>query len=184
MLYSVEIVRAVARFLAEFPGLPLVVDPVMIATSGTRLLQVKAAKILAETLFPLAALVTPNRAEAEWFTGRKIETPEELRAAARAMHGAFGCAILAKGGHLPKTSESIDILFDGQEEWMFSAPRARRRGLHGTGCAYSAAVAAGLAQGKALPEAVRLAKQFITRSIFGEGWDKNSKLKPGRRPAR
>jgi len=166
MLYSSLIIREVVRFLRDVPPLPLVVDPVMISTSGRRLLQTGALKVLERELLPLAALVTPNRAEAEVLTGRKIETPEDARAAARRLHGMFGCAALVKGGHLPGTREAVDILFDGRDEWMFSAPRARNVRLHGTGCVYSAAIAAALAQGRSLLASVAFGKQFVTDTIF------------------
>ena len=166
MLYSAEIVREVARFMRRSPKIPLVVDPVMISTSGRRLLQIEAVEVLKRELLPVAALVTPNRVEAEVLTGIKIETPEDMRAAARLIYGAFGSAALVKGGHVEGTNEAIDILFDGTSEWMFSAPRARNVRLHGTGCTYSAAITAGLARGQSLSEAVSWGKQFVTEAIF------------------
>jgi hydroxymethylpyrimidine/phosphomethylpyrimidine kinase len=166
MLYSAEIVREVARFMRRRPGIPLVVDPVMISTSGRRLLQIDAVEVLKRELLPMAALVTPNRAEAEVLTGKKIETPEDMRAAARVIYRTFGCAALVKGGHVEGTREAIDILFDGRSEWTFSAPRARNVRLHGTGCTYSAAITAGLARGQSLAAAVAWGKQFVTDAIY------------------
>jgi hydroxymethylpyrimidine/phosphomethylpyrimidine kinase len=168
LLYSAAIIREIARFLRRHPRQPLVVDPVMIATSGRRLLQAEAIATLRRELLPLATLVTPNRPEAEVLTGRKIKTPEDLRAAARDLRRAFGCAILVKGGHLPGTKEAIDVLFDGTNEWLFSAPRAQKIRLHGTGCTYSAAITASLAKERPLASAVREGKQFVTEMIYRE----------------
>jgi hydroxymethylpyrimidine/phosphomethylpyrimidine kinase len=167
MLYSAAIISEIAGFMRGMPRFPLVVDPVMISTSGRRLLQSDALGTLRRKLLPLTTLVTPNRSEAEVLSGRKINTPEDLRAAARSIQAAFGCAALVKGGHLPGTHQAIDILFDGKSEWMFFAPRAHNVRLHGTGCVYSAAITAALAKGQALPAAVRWGKQFVTGHIFG-----------------
>jgi hydroxymethylpyrimidine/phosphomethylpyrimidine kinase len=166
MLFSAAIVREVAAFFRQARSVPLVVDPVIISTSGRRLLQPSGVAALQRQLLPLATLVTPNVSEAEILSGTKIATLEELRVAARTIHRAFGCAALVKGGHLIGTSEAVDFLCSGQGEWMFSAPRARVTGLHGTGCAYSAAIAAWLARGRSLEQAVKLAKDHITRMIF------------------
>jgi hydroxymethylpyrimidine/phosphomethylpyrimidine kinase len=167
MLYSAAIVDEVAQFWKKHPRVPLVVDPVMIATSGRRLLQSDAVEVLRRELLPLAALVTPNRDEAEVLSGWPVRSPEQMREAARRIAGEYGCATLVKGGHVGSGGVSLDILFDKGGEWLLSAPRARGVRLHGTGCAYSAAIVAGLALGKPLLEAVEDAKQFITDSIHG-----------------
>ena len=164
MLFSTEIIREVVRAFREKPC-SLVVDPVMLATSGARLLQTDALETLTRDLFPLATLITPNLPEAEALLGICIREPEDLRRAARALHERFGCAALIKGGHLPRTRESIDVLFDGRTEWLFRSTRVRGVKTHGTGCTYSAAVAAHLARGRELVAAVRLAKEFITAAI-------------------
>jgi len=165
MLFSAAIVREVATFFQQARSVPLVVDPVMISTSGRRLLQTPGVAMLQRALLPLAMLVTPNIAEAEILTGRKIATLEEMRAAARVIRQRFGCAALVKGGHLPGAREAVDFLCSGEGEWMFSAPRAKVKGLHGAGCTYSAAIAARLAHGRPLAEAVKLAKDYFTRTI-------------------
>jgi hydroxymethylpyrimidine/phosphomethylpyrimidine kinase len=113
----------------------------------------------------VAALVTPNVSEAEILTGKKITTLEELRAAARIIRQKFGCAALVKGGHLRGTNEAVDFLCTGAGEWMVSAPRVKVKGLHGTGCVYSAAIAAWLARGRSLEHSVKLAKDHITLVI-------------------
>ena len=164
MLLSADNVKRVAQFLKTAP-VPLVVDPVMVATSGTRLLERNAQKILCDKLLPHATLVTPNLDEAQILSGLTIQEPEEMRAAARAIHSRFGCAVLVKGGHLPGTREALDIFFDGHTELMLSAPFVRGLTTHGTGCTYSAAICAALALGHDLPTAVGLGKEFITAAI-------------------
>ena len=137
----------------------------MIATSGRRLLSRDALGILRRNLLPLAALVTPNLFEAEVFTGKRIRTPEELRLAARVIFQSCGCAALVKGGHLADRKEAVDFLCAAEGEWMLSAPRIKGVALHGTGCAYSAAVTAWLARGKSLRKSVGLAKGHIAGLI-------------------
>ncbi len=165
MLLSAEIIRAVARFLKSLPNIPLVVDPVMIATSGARLLQPPALDALTRELLPLATLVTPNLAEAAVLTGRPLRSVEDMRAAAKEIAHQFGCAALVKGGHLRGGKEAVDVLCAGGDEWLLTAPFVKGRGLHGTGCTYSAAIAAFLARGFALPTAVARAKEHITGAI-------------------
>ena len=167
MLYSVEIVRTVAEFFRQWRNVPLVVDPVMIATSGRRLLKPAAVKILREQLLPLAALVTPNLAEAAALTGRPLRTVEDMRRAAREIQRRFGCAALVKGGHLPGAKEAADIFFDGDTELLLTTPFVRGVRTHGTGCTGSAAITAYLALGLGLPTAVAEAKQYVARAIAG-----------------
>jgi hydroxymethylpyrimidine/phosphomethylpyrimidine kinase len=165
MLLTAGIIQAVAESLASCRA-PLVIDPVMVSTSGTILLERKALEALEMVLIPRARLVTPNLAEAEVFLQQRIESPEELKAAARALQARWGCAVLAKGGHLRGAREAVDYLFDGGREHVFIAPFAKGRKTHGTGCAYSAAITAYLALGCDLPEAVRRGKEFVTRIIL------------------
>ena len=165
MLYSAKIVRAVAKFFHCFQSVPLVVDPVMVSTSGVRLLESDAVKAMCEKLLPLAALVSPNLAETAVLTGRLPRTVEDMRTAAREIHFRFGCAALVKGGHLSGAKEAVDIFFDGRNELLLTGPFVRGIRTHGTGCTYSAAIAAYLARGFALPAAVGEAKQFISGAI-------------------
>jgi len=165
LLHSATIVREVARFFGQHRGVPLVVDPVMVATSGRRLLAADAARALQHDLLPLAALVTPNLSEAEYLTGRKIRTPEELRAAARTLYQNCGCAALVKGGHLAGAGSAVDFLCGAEGEWMLWTPRVKRVSLHGTGCAYSAAITAWLARGFSLLESVEKGKTYIAQVI-------------------
>jgi hydroxymethylpyrimidine/phosphomethylpyrimidine kinase len=165
MLYSAEIIRAVTEFFESNRRVPLVVDPVMISTSGSPLLKPSAIKLLKNRLLPLATIVTPNLDEANLLTGRELKSIEDLRWAARKIHHEFGCAALVKGGHLRNSREAADILFDGKDEWLLSAPFIKGVNTHGTGCTYSAAITAFLARGCALPHAVAQAKEFISQSI-------------------
>ena len=164
MLYSAEIIRAVAKFFRS-RKIPLVVDPVMVATSGRPLLKPDAIKILCRELLPLATLVTPNLPEAALLISRPLSSIEDLRHAARELHRRFGCAALVKGGHLRGAREAADIFFDGKIELLLTAPFVRGIRTHGTGCTYSAAIAAHLAGGLDLPTAVARAKEYITVAI-------------------
>jgi hydroxymethylpyrimidine/phosphomethylpyrimidine kinase len=169
MLYSTEIIRVVAEFFKKHRRLPLVVDPVMISTSGSRLLKPSAIKLLKSALLPLATLATPNLDEAAILAGRELKSPEDLRWAAKKIHEQFGCAALVKGGHLPNLKEAVDIFFDGENELLLSAPFVKGMHTHGTGCTYSAAIAGFLARGHALPDAVTHAKEFISQAIAQSG---------------
>jgi hydroxymethylpyrimidine/phosphomethylpyrimidine kinase len=165
MLYSAPIIRVVAAFFRRRHGLPLVVDPVMVSTSGAQLLKPAAVKALCAELLPLATLVTPNLDEAEILVGAKLTSVPDLRAAARELHKRFGCAALVKGGHLRGLKEAVDIFYDGRQELLLSAPFIRGVSTHGTGCTYSAAIAGHLARGCSLPRAVQQAKEYITQAI-------------------
>jgi hydroxymethylpyrimidine/phosphomethylpyrimidine kinase len=159
MLFSAELVQVVA----QLDG--LIVDPVMIATSGAKLIDDSALVALRKHLLPRARLVTPNLQEAEVLTGVAIRSEDGLRDAARRIHDSFGCAALAKGGHLKGSREAIDFFYDGRNELMLTAPFIGGVSLHGTGCTYSAAITAYLAKGESLPSAVGRAKEFITQAI-------------------
>jgi len=165
MLYSARIIRAVAAFFRRRAWLPLVVDPVMVSTSGAQLLKPRAMRVLREELLPLATLVTPNLDEAEILVGEKLRSVSDLRAAARALQKRFGCAALVKGGHLRGLKDAVDIFYDGREELLLSAPFIRGVSTHGTGCTYSAAIAAHLARGCTLARAVQAGKEYITQAI-------------------
>jgi hydroxymethylpyrimidine/phosphomethylpyrimidine kinase len=161
-LGSAAIVEAIARLAPSF-GFPLVVDPVMISKHGRSLLPPDAVEALTARLLPAAVLITPNLAEAEALTGLSIRTPADMRLAARRLHERGARAVLVKGAHLK--GDALDVLFDGSELCEFTAPRIATRHTHGTGCTYSAAIAAGLARGLPLPEAVADAKRFISEAI-------------------
>jgi len=165
MLFSADIVRAVAQCLKGVKRLSLIVDPVMVATSGARLLEPSAVEALKLHLLPLATLVTPNLDEAAALVGRRINSLEQMRSAAREIRARHGCATLVKGGHLRGLAVAADLFYDGNEELLLSAPWVKGARTHGTGCVYSAAIAAGLALGCELPGAVQFAKRYITAAI-------------------
>ena len=197
MLFSAENISVVANFFrnrqSAIGNRQLVVDPVMLSTSGARLLQPAAEKLLREKLLPLATLLTPNLDEAEILASRKIRSPEQMREAARKIHAEFGGAVLLKGGHLKNCREAVDVFFDGETELLLSAPFVRGVSTHGTGCTYSAAICAALALGHTLPVAVESGKNFITTAIansyrigkhFALGQLKNSGCAAGKTVAR
>ena len=165
MLYSPEIIRVVVEFFKRGKRPPLVIDPVMISTSGARLLKSSAVTLLKEELLTLATLVTPNLDEAEMLLGRKLKSVEALRSAAKELHETFGCAALVKGGHLRGGKEAVDIFYDGHNELLLTAPFIKGVRTHGTGCTYAAAITAYLALGHSLHVAVELAKEHITQAI-------------------
>ncbi|MEZ4417418.1 MAG: bifunctional hydroxymethylpyrimidine kinase/phosphomethylpyrimidine kinase [Gemmatimonadota bacterium] len=166
MLGSAELVDAVADAVERWSWRPLVVDPVMVATSGDRLLAEGAEQRIRERLLPLATLVTPNRDEAMLLTGQAIDSPEDAERAARTLVAMGAAAALVKGGHGPAPSETlVDVLFDGQRIHRFAHRRIPTRHTHGTGCTLSAAVTAGLAWGRALPEATEAAVAFVAQAI-------------------
>jgi hydroxymethylpyrimidine/phosphomethylpyrimidine kinase len=162
MLYSAEIIRKLIPWL-EGCKAPIVIDPVMIATSGATLLKRSAILALVK-LLPMAALLTPNIPEAEFLLKSEINSPEHMRNASKALHRRYGCAVLLKGGHL-KSRSAIDIFYDGGTELLLEAPYVKGVSTHGTGCAYSAAITAWLARGEPLIAAVKQGKEFITQAI-------------------
>jgi len=165
MLYDAAIIEAVAAVFRRHKLRKLVVDPVMVASSGARLLKPKAVTALTRRLLPLALVATPNRAEAEVLCGRPIRSLAEQRAVARELAGRFGSAVIVKGGHLDGETPAVDVLFDGREWHEFAAKLVRGIKTHGTGCTFSAALAGHLALGCSLVEATALAKKFVTKAI-------------------
>jgi hydroxymethylpyrimidine/phosphomethylpyrimidine kinase len=167
LLVSSEIVAEVAERLrahAREKPIPLVIDPVMVATSGDALLRDEAIETYERELIPLATLVTPNLGEAGRLLGEPVRDLADMRKAGEALAKKYGVSVLLKGGHL-KGDEAIDLLFVEGNVIEFSAPFSRGVATHGTGCTYSAAIAAGLASGLALEEAVRRAKNFVSATI-------------------
>ncbi len=165
MLSSGDIVNAVSEQLARRRAANLVVDPVMISKSGFALLKPDAVESVKNRLLPLAALVTPNIHEARLLADMEIETVDQAKEAARKILDHGPRAVLVKGGHLTDRPQAVDILFDGDEETLFAGERIDTVNTHGTGCTYSAAIAAHLANGKSLKEAVGCAKIYITEAI-------------------
>jgi hydroxymethylpyrimidine/phosphomethylpyrimidine kinase len=169
MLYSKEIIRVVADFFKaekkKTRGAKLIVDPVMIATSGAALLKSSAMKCLQEELFPLADLITPNLDEAQALVERDLSTVEDLRLAAKLLFDKYGCAALVKGGHLKDMLEAVDCFYDGDQELLLTSPFVKGVSTHGTGCTYSAAIAGYMALGCSLAYAAELAKNYISQAI-------------------
>ncbi len=164
MLATAELVEAVADALRAHGIEKYVLDPVMVATSGDRLLDPDAEAAVLEYLVPLAALVTPNLHEAGMLTGQQVGSLGEMRTAARRLVDRGAGAALVKGGHLPG-GQAVDLLWDGSREWIWRRDRLHTTHTHGTGCTLSAAVAAGLARGLPLARAVELAVDFVARAI-------------------
>jgi hydroxymethylpyrimidine/phosphomethylpyrimidine kinase len=165
MLASAALVDAVAASIGESGLRNYVLDPVMVATSGDRLLAVEAEAHIRKRLLPLAALVTPNLDEASLLLGHEVRTIEAMHAAARELVGLGARAALLKGGHL-EGEELVDVLFDGADLHEWRHARIATRNTHGTGCTLSAAAAAGLAHDRPLIEAVSDALDFVHRAIL------------------
>lgn len=165
MLYEAAIITAVARGFARRKFRKVVVDPVMVASNGAQLLKSDAITALTTRLFPQAAVVTPNLAEAEVLVRGSIRTLDEMRVAARALSEKFAVPFLVKGGHLPGGNPAVDVLFDGKHFHEYRATRVPDVKTHGTGCTFSAAIAANLALGHSLPGSIARAKRFVTTAI-------------------
>jgi len=167
MLSNSDIIRSVAKAVREF-SFPLVVDPVMIAKSGARLLREDAVEALKKELLPQAKVVTPNKAEAEVLSGIEIKDLEDSKLAAKKIHEEYSCeAVVVKGGHLGG-AEAVDVLYWGGKYHILSSPRISGACTHGTGCVFSAAITAYLAKGLSVLDAVAKAKEFVTKAIdFG-----------------
>ena len=173
MLANAAIVEAVAAAIAEL-DLPLVVvDPVLVSSSGDTLLDEDGVRALCAELLPRARVVTPNIPEAEALTGRPIQSMDDAREAARRIHGMGAAAVIITGGHgwdeasgpAAAGVKIVDLLFDGHVFRKFLVPRVDSRHTHGTGCTFAAAVAAGLALGRGLPEAAARAQQYVAGAI-------------------
>ncbi|HEX3280481.1 MAG TPA: bifunctional hydroxymethylpyrimidine kinase/phosphomethylpyrimidine kinase [Pyrinomonadaceae bacterium] len=169
MLATREVVLEVARILRQSELPALVVDPVMVSSSGMRLLEEYALEVVTAELFPLARLVTPNIPEAEALSGLKITSEAKMREAATIIRGMGARAVLIKGGHLggqkAEVSEAIDVLDDEGTVTVFRAQFIRGANIRGSGCMLSAAIAAGLGKGMSLEDAVREAKGFVLKEL-------------------
>jgi hydroxymethylpyrimidine/phosphomethylpyrimidine kinase len=176
MLYSRQLLRVVSEELADRLGMfHLVVDPVMVASSGDPLLKKDAIKAYREELLPLADVITPNLDEAAVLLGSRIAGRRAMDAAARELHANFGAAVVLKGGHL-RGKKAVDLLCDRRGLREFSLPYLRGRETHGSGCTLSAAIAAGLARGRTLASSVEAAKKFLHRGIARQlSWRRGKK---------
>jgi hydroxymethylpyrimidine/phosphomethylpyrimidine kinase len=162
-LGNAAIVRAVARAIAELRMPPPVVDPVMVSSAGVRLLDLAGSRAMRRFLIPMAILVTPNIPEAEALTGIRCAGDDAIRAAARQIVAMGAGAVVIKGGH--RGGAPVDLFYDGRRYVELRAARIAGGGAHGTGCVFSAAIAASLARGMDLLEAVRTAKRYVTAAI-------------------
>jgi len=163
MVSSSALIATIASKLRQYGARNIVLDPVMVATSGARLISEDAVAALEHELLPLAAVATPNIPEAEVLSQRAIRSEADMEAAARAISERYGCAVLCKGGH--SLSDANDVLFaDGALRW-FRGRRIDNPNTHGTGCTLSSAIAANLAKGASLPDAIAAAKAYLSGAL-------------------
>ncbi len=163
MLSTPDCMRAVAEKLMQYQPVHTVIDPVMYAKNGSPLMQEDSIDTLIQTIIPLATLLTPNIPEAEKISGRRIETIEDMKAAAKEIRKMGAKAVLVKGGHY--IGDASDILYDGTEYRTFVHRRIETKNTHGTGCTLSSAIASYLALGRPLEQAVEQAKEYVTGAI-------------------
>lgn len=163
MIASAEQVQVICYILSQYALSNIVVDPVMVATSGATLTQQATVAAMREQLFPLATLITPNLVEAEVLLEKPLQTVSEMEQAAKCLSEKYHTAVLIKGGHL--TADAIDVLCDGKQIYQFKGERFQTKNTHGTGCTLSSAIAAKLAVGCTLPESVQQAKEYVANCI-------------------
>lgn len=163
MVSSSPLIEVIAEKLKFYQAENIVVDPVMVATSGSKLIADEAITALTEKLLPLASVVTPNIPEAEILAGRKIKTEEDMIHAAKDISETYHCAVLCKGGH--SINDANDLLYaNGDAKWFYGK-RINNPNTHGTGCTLSSAIASNLAKGYSLEESVKKAKEYISGAL-------------------
>lgn len=163
MVSSSELIKVIAAKLKQYNAKNIVVDPVMVATSGAKLISDDAIETLKSELLPLADVITPNIPEAEVLSGMEIKNEDDMVAAAKTIHETFGCSVLCKGGH--QINDANDLLYrDGGYVW-FKGKRIDNPNTHGTGCTLSSAIASNLAKGEKLDDAVKNAKDYISGAL-------------------
>ncbi len=163
MVSAVDLISVIAERLTVYHAENIVIDPVMVATSGAKLINDDAISALREKLLPLATVVTPNIPEAEVLSGRRITNSEEMEEAAKIISRTYHCAVLCKGGH--RVNDANDLLFDGERGRWFYGKRINNPNTHGTGCTLSSAIAANLAKGESLAAAVARAKEYLSGAL-------------------
>ncbi len=163
MVSSTAIIEMIADKIKQYDGKNIVVDPVMVATSGSKLISDEAIDTLKEKLLPLATVITPNIPEAEVLSGMKISSEAEMEEAANKIYESFGCAVLLKGGH--QINDANDLLYSENETIWFKGKRIDNPNTHGTGCTLSSAIASNLAKGESLEDSVRYAKNYISGAL-------------------
>ncbi|MGN0459876.1 MAG: bifunctional hydroxymethylpyrimidine kinase/phosphomethylpyrimidine kinase, partial [Ruminococcus sp.] len=163
MVSSAELIKVIAERLTYYKAKNIVVDPVMVATSGSALIKTDAVATLEKELLPIASLITPNIPEAEVLSGITVKTREDMQKSARLIGDTYGCAVLLKGGH--SINDATDLLYDdGKEKW-FEGERINNPNTHGTGCTLSSAIASNLAKGFSLYDSVARAKEYISGAL-------------------
>ena len=162
MVGGKENIITIAKVLQQFHAKNIVVDPVMVSTSGSKLIPEDAIEALEQSLFPIATVLTPNIPEAQVLTNLVITKEEHMEEAAEMIYEKYGCAVLLKGGH--SVEDANDLLFDGQKKW-FHGKRIKTSNTHGTGCTLSSAIASNLAKGASLTEAIEHAKEYLTQAL-------------------
>ncbi len=163
MVSSSELISVISEKLAAYKAEKIVVDPVMVATSGSKLICDEAITTLKKKLLPLATVVTPNIPETEVLADMKIASAEDMRKAAKAIGDRYNCAVLCKGGH--NLNDANDLLYSQNDYQWFMGERIDNPNTHGTGCTLSSAIAANLAKGQSLAEAVKNAKEYISGAL-------------------
>ena len=163
MVSSAGLIRVIAEKLKEYHAERIVLDPVMVATSGSKLISDDAIDTLKNELLPLASVITPNIPEAEVLTGKKITSAGDMENAARDIYEKYGCETLIKGGH--SLNDANDFLYTADGGKWFMGKRINNPNTHGTGCTLSSAIASNLALGRDVPEAVELAKKYLSKAL-------------------
>ena len=166
MLANAEIVKTVAKCAMKYSPSKIVVDPVMLARGGDPLLKLDAIETYKSELFPLTYILTPNRKEAEYISGVTIKSLDDTRKIARIIKEMGPTNVLIKGGHIMTMNKAVDVLFDGKTFTEFHSPRIETPNTHGTGCTYASAIAAELAKGNDVIQAIHIAKAYITNAIM------------------
>lgn len=163
MVSDKELIKVIAKKLKEYKVKNIVLDPVMVSTSGNKLLKDDAIDVLQKELMPLAYVITPNLDEAAVLVGAKIKSVEEMKKAAKELAEKYGCSVLVKGGHLDK--KATDVLYDEGKIFEFGAERIYTENTHGTGCTLSSAIACNIARGNNLCDSVKNAKEYLTGAL-------------------
>lgn len=163
MVSDKKLIKAIADKLKEYNAVNIVVDPVMVSTSGSRLLKEDAIEALEKELMPLALVITPNLAEAGVLLGKEIRNVEDMKNAACKLSEKYGCSVLIKGGHLDEMA--TDVLFDKGNIYEFSSERIDTKNTHGTGCTLSSAIACNAGKGYSLEKSIKNAKDYLTGAL-------------------
>lgn len=163
MVSSTELIHSIAIKLKEYEAKNIVVDPVMVATSGAKLISNEGIETLCRELIPLALVITPNIPETEVISGMKINSEEDMEKASKLIYDMYGCSVLCKGGHQINTAN--DLLYDGKQMKWFKGKRIDNPNTHGTGCTLSSAIASNLAKGYNLETSVKNAKEYISGAL-------------------